>query len=105
MVKRQGQIKAFNKGGDDIYLISTTAGGLGLNLQSANRVVIFDFKFNPTQEEQAVGRAYRIGQLKPTFVYRFVCGGTFESNIHNRTGKHSSLIGSRKRGNLHGVIH
>ncbi|KAI6712194.1 hypothetical protein JHW43_005238 [Diplocarpon mali] len=83
--KRQGEIKAFNKGQDDVYLISTMAGGLGLNLQSSNRVIIFDFKFNPTQEEQAVGRAYRIGQEKPTFVYRFVCGGTFEDNIHNKT--------------------
>ncbi|KAL2074694.1 hypothetical protein VTL71DRAFT_8473 [Oculimacula yallundae] len=85
MVKRQRLVKNFNTGSDDIFLISTTAGGLGLNLQSANRVVIFDFKYNPIQEEQAVGRAYRIGQLKPTFVYRFVCGGTFEDNIHNKT--------------------
>ncbi|KAK2630254.1 hypothetical protein QTJ16_001074 [Diplocarpon rosae] len=85
MAKRQGDIKSFNRGQDDVYLISTMAGGLGLNLQSSNRVIIFDFKFNPTQEEQAVGRAYRIGQDKPTFVYRFVCGGTFEDNIHNKT--------------------
>ncbi|KAH7418343.1 P-loop containing nucleoside triphosphate hydrolase protein, partial [Cadophora sp. MPI-SDFR-AT-0126] len=85
MAKRQRLIKNFNKGDDEIFLISTTAGGLGLNLQSANRVIIFDFKYNPIQEEQAVGRAYRIGQLKPTFVYRFVCGGTFEDNVHNKT--------------------
>lgn len=85
ILKRQAHIRAFNKGTDEVYLISTNAGGLGLNLQSANRVVVFDFKFNPIQEEQAVGRAYRIGQLKPTFVYRFVCGGTFEDNIHNKT--------------------
>ncbi|PVH86946.1 hypothetical protein DL98DRAFT_480893 [Cadophora sp. DSE1049] len=94
MSKRQGLIKAFNAGGLDIYLISTTAGGLGLNLQSANRVVIFDFKYNPIQEQQAVGRAFRIGQLKPTFVYRFVCGETFEANIHNKTVFKSQLASS-----------
>jgi len=85
MSKRQDMTKAFNRGKTDIYLISTAAGGLGLNLPSANRVVIFDFKFNPIMEEQAIGRAYRIGQLKPTFVYRFVAGGTFEDSVHNKT--------------------
>ncbi|KHJ35427.1 putative snf2 family helicase snf2 family helicase atpase [Erysiphe necator] len=85
MSKRQVQTKDFNNGDTDIYLISTTAGGLGLNLQSANRVIIFDFKFNPIMEEQAIGRAYRIGQKKPTFIYRFIAGGTFEDSVHNRT--------------------
>ncbi|KAH7360673.1 P-loop containing nucleoside triphosphate hydrolase protein, partial [Rhexocercosporidium sp. MPI-PUGE-AT-0058] len=91
IAKRQRLIKTFNSGNQEVFLISTTAGGLGLNLQSANRVVIFDFKYNPIQEEQAVGRAYRIGQLKPTFVYRFVCGGTFEDNVHNKTVFKSQL--------------
>jgi hypothetical protein len=77
--------KHFNTGDVEVYLISTTAGGLGLNLPGANRVIIFDFKFNPIQEEQAVGRAYRIGQKKPTFVYRFVVAGTFEDTVHNKT--------------------
>jgi superfamily II DNA/RNA helicase len=85
MAKRQDMIKDFNKGDTDIYLISTAAGGLGLNLPSANRVIIFDFKWNPIMEEQAVGRAYRIGQTKPTYVYRFVAGGTFEDSVHNKT--------------------
>jgi len=67
----------------DVLLISTRAGGQGLNIQSANRVIIFDFGFNPSWEEQAIGRAYRFGQTKPVFVYRFVAGGTFESNIYN----------------------
>jgi SNF2 family DNA or RNA helicase len=71
------------KGDLDVLLISTRAGGQGLNIQTANRVIIFDFGFNPAWEEQAIGRAYRFGQLKPVFVYRFVAGGTFESNIYN----------------------
>jgi superfamily II DNA or RNA helicase len=82
---RQASTKDFNTGDDELYLISTTAGGLGLNLPGANRVVIFDFKFNPIMEEQAVGRAFRIGQQKETVVYRFVTGGTFENTVHNKT--------------------
>jgi hypothetical protein len=82
--KRQEATKAFNVGMAEVYLISTAAGGLGLNIFGANRVVIFDFKFNPIMEEQAVGRAYRIGQRKPVFVYRFVAGGTFEGCVHNK---------------------
>jgi superfamily II DNA/RNA helicase len=85
MGNRQTMTKNFNTDNTEIYLISTTAGGLGLNLPGANRVVIFDFKFNPIEEEQAIGRAYRIGQKKPTFVYRLICDGTFEEVIQNKT--------------------
>ncbi|KAL4980202.1 P-loop containing nucleoside triphosphate hydrolase protein [Aspergillus desertorum] len=67
-----------------VYLISTRAGGLGLNITGANRVIIFDFSFSPIWEEQAVGRAYRLGQQKPVFVYRFSAGGTFEEIIHEK---------------------
>ncbi|KFY86074.1 hypothetical protein V500_07896 [Pseudogymnoascus sp. VKM F-4518 (FW-2643)] len=84
MAKRQGLTKEFNTGDTEVYLISTTAGGLGLNLYGANRVIIFDFKWNPINEEQAVGRAYRLGQKKPVYVYRFIAGGTFEEKLHNK---------------------
>ena len=80
---RQRDVKAFNEGHTDVFLISTTAGGIGLNLIGANRIVIFDFSYNPVHEEQAVARAYRIGQQKPVFVYRFLIGGVFEDSIHN----------------------
>ncbi|KAI0834801.1 P-loop containing nucleoside triphosphate hydrolase protein [Hypoxylon sp. FL0890] len=80
---RQGLVKEFNKGKVDIFLISTRAGGVGLNMTGANRVIIFDAKFNPQHEQQAVGRAYRIGQKKAVYVYRFVCGGTSEAKILN----------------------
>lgn len=82
---RQSATKAFNKSeGEQVYLISTRAGGLGLNIPGANRVVIFDFQFNPVWEEQAVGRVYRLGQQKPVFVYRFISGGTFEEKIFGK---------------------
>ncbi|KAE8369142.1 P-loop containing nucleoside triphosphate hydrolase protein [Aspergillus caelatus] len=69
VVTRQDATKRFNRGSEQqVYLISTRAGGLGLNIPGANRVIIFDFKFSPVWEEQAVGRAYRLGQQKPVFV-------------------------------------
>ncbi|KGO78123.1 Helicase, C-terminal [Penicillium italicum] len=76
-----------------VFLISTKAGGLGLNIQAANRVVIFDFQFNPTWEQQAIGRAYRIGQKKKVFVYRMVAAGTVEEKIYNKTIFKSQLAG------------
>ncbi|KAJ0420857.1 P-loop containing nucleoside triphosphate hydrolase protein [Aspergillus carlsbadensis] len=82
---RQASTKKFNSGdAKQVYLISTRAGGLGLNIPGANRVIIFDFSFSPYWEEQAVGRAYRLGQRKPVFVYRFLAGGTFEEIIHHK---------------------
>lgn len=83
---RQEAVKVFNNRDDiKVYLISTHAGGLGLNITGANRVIIFDFGFNPTWEEQAVGRAYRLGQKKPVYIYRFLAGGTYEEVVHNKS--------------------
>ncbi|PHH66121.1 hypothetical protein CDD81_184 [Ophiocordyceps australis] len=82
--KRQEMVKNFNEGDQEVYLISTTAGGVGLNIQGANRVVIYDFGWNPVHDQQAVGRAYRLGQEKPVFVYRFVVVGTFEEHLNNK---------------------
>ncbi|KAL7789937.1 P-loop containing nucleoside triphosphate hydrolase protein [Trichoderma ceciliae] len=83
--KRQDMIKAFNTGRQEIYLISTKAGGVGLNIFGANRVVIFDFKWNPVTDQQAVGRAYRFGQTKTVYVYRFLVAGTFEEELQNKS--------------------
>lgn len=82
--KRQAQVKAFNEDTGQVYLISTTAGGVGLNIYGANRVVIFDFQHSPVHEQQAIGRAYRIGQTKPVIVYWLICNGTFEKTLHNQ---------------------
>lgn len=84
VAKRQGTTKAFNEGDVKVCLISTKAGGVGLNLYGANRVVILDEHFNPMWEQQAIGRAYRIGQQKPVFVYRLTAAGTFEESMHNQ---------------------
>lgn len=67
-------IEAFMRPGSDkfIFLLSTRAGGLGLNLYNADQVVLFDSDWNPQVDIQAMDRAHRIGQKKPVFVYRFV---------------------------------
>lgn len=84
--ERQSAVKRFNDDGTaEVYLISTRAGGEGLNIHGANRVVIFDFKYVPMEEQQAVGRAYRIGQTKPVFVYWLIVGETFEESVQNRS--------------------
>jgi SNF2 family DNA or RNA helicase len=84
MSERQTSVKKFNTDSNsEVYLISTRAGGVGLNIYGANRVVIFDFKYTPADEQQAIGRAYRLGQTKPVYVYWLTAGGTFEDTIHN----------------------
>lgn len=83
---RQQATKDFNTDGNaEVYLISTKAGGVGLNIQGANRVVVFDFKYVPMEEQQAIGRAYRIGQDKEVFVYWLIVGSTFEESIQNKS--------------------
>nr|OQO20523.1 hypothetical protein B0A51_13211 [Rachicladosporium sp. CCFEE 5018] len=89
--KRSDILKDFSEGKCSLLLISTKAGSQGLNIQCANRVILFDFSFNPSWEEQAIGRAYRLGQTKPVYVYRFIAGGTFETNLYNKTLFKTSL--------------
>ncbi|CAD2213560.1 SNF2 family N-terminal domain/Type III restriction enzyme, res subunit/Helicase conserved C-terminal domain containing protein, putative [Angomonas deanei] len=61
-----------------LFLISTRAGGSGLNLTAADTVLLIDADFNPHNDRQAVDRCHRIGQRKPVVVYRPVCAGTVE---------------------------
>ena len=70
-----------------IFLLSTRAGGLGINLHAANSVIIYDSDWNPQVDLQAIDRAHRIGQIKQVTIYRFVTEGTVEEKIVERAAK------------------
>ncbi|SCU77894.1 LAME_0A02586g1_1 [Lachancea meyersii CBS 8951] len=90
---RQGQIDQFNasKGSYDAFLISTRAGGLGINLTAADSVVLFDSDWNPQVDLQAMDRTHRIGQTKPVVIYRFCCDNTVEHVILTRAASKRRL--------------
>jgi SNF2 family DNA or RNA helicase len=79
--ERTRRVAAFQAGEGELFLISLKAGGFGLNLTAADYVVITDPWWNPAAEDQATGRAHRIGQSRPVTVYRLVAQGTIEERI------------------------
>ncbi|KAK6223041.1 SNF2 superfamily protein [Colletotrichum tabaci] len=79
---RRDQIKEFNQNPDfKIFLLSTRAGGQGINLASADTVILFDSDWNPQQDLQAQDRCHRIGQTRPVIVYRLATKGTVEEEL------------------------
>jgi non-specific serine/threonine protein kinase len=79
---RQHMVERFQAGeGAPLLLVSLKAGGTGLNLTSASRVVHYDRWWNPAVEDQATDRAWRIGQLRSVFVHKLVCQGTIEERV------------------------
>ncbi len=80
--KRQTIVDLFNADASyQCMLLSTKAGGLGLNLTGADTVIFYDHDWNPTNDEQAQDRAYRIGQKRNVTVYRLITKGTIEEKI------------------------
>lgn len=65
-----------------VFLLSTKAGGLGINLIAANWVILFDQDFNPHNDKQAADRSYRMGQTKPVSVIKLLSRGTIDEDIH-----------------------
>ncbi|KAF5507052.1 Switch 2 [Colletotrichum aenigma] len=82
---RQKAVDNFNSDTTQfVFLISTKAGGVGLNITSANKVVIVDPHWNPSYDLQAQDRAYRIGQVRDVDVFRLVSSGTIEEIVYAR---------------------
>ncbi|KAF9361452.1 hypothetical protein BGX26_003196 [Mortierella sp. AD094] len=90
--ERRMQIAEFNRDKElKLFLLSTRAGGLGINLTSADTVIIFDSDWNPQMDLQAQDRVHRIGQTKPVIIYRLVTANTIEGKIIERAGSKRKL--------------
>lgn len=86
---RQVSMEEFNRPGSDkfIFMLSTRAGGLGINLVTADVVIIFDSDWNPQVDLQAMDRAHRIGQKKQVRVFRLITESSVEERILERAEK------------------
>ncbi|RMZ81328.1 hypothetical protein DV738_g2303, partial [Chaetothyriales sp. CBS 135597] len=91
--KRQKLVDKFNdpQGEEFVFLLSSKAGGCGINLIGANRLILFDPDWNPAADQQALARVWRDGQKKDCFVYRFMGTGTIEEKIFQRQSHKQAL--------------
>ncbi|KAK6465200.1 P-loop containing nucleoside triphosphate hydrolase protein [Scheffersomyces coipomensis] len=91
--KRQKLVDKFNdpNGSEFIFLLSSKAGGCGINLIGANRLILLDPDWNPASDQQALARVWRDGQKKDCFIYRFISTGTIEEKIFQRQSMKLSL--------------
>ncbi|RKD26737.1 hypothetical protein BEP19_16175 [Ammoniphilus oxalaticus] len=91
--QREGLIDQFQeKGSSPILILSLKAGGVGLNLTRANRVIHFDRWWNPAVENQATDRAFRIGQTRTVHVHKLICLGTIEEKIDRMIERKQDLV-------------
>ncbi|CAL2032997.1 unnamed protein product [Caenorhabditis brenneri] len=93
--ERFEKVREFNSEGSEtfMFLMSTRSGGLGINLASADVVIIFDSDWNPQMDFQAIARAHRIGQKKQVRVFRLITQGTVDEYII-RTNEHKVRLGA-----------
>ncbi|KAF8920583.1 SNF2 family N-terminal domain-containing protein [Mucidula mucida] len=85
--KRQEYVNLFNKSSQTsgfIFLLSSKAGGVGINLIGGSRLVLIDSDWNPSHDLQAMARCHRDGQKRPVFIYRFLTAGTIDEKIFQR---------------------
>ena len=94
--KREAMISAFQdpETTPSVFVLSLKAGGVGITLTKANHVFHFDRWWNPSVEDQATDRAFRIGQKKNVFVHKFVAVGTLEERIDEMIEDKKKLAGS-----------
>eukprot|EP00118_Oscarella_pearsei_P016820 m.163657 g.163657 ORF g.163657 m.163657 type:complete len:762 (+) comp38855_c0_seq2:168-2453(+) len=91
--RRQKVVDRFNdpKSPDFVFMLSSKAGGCGLNLIGANRLVMFDPDWNPANDDQAMARVWRDGQRKKCYIYRLLSTGTIEEKIFQRQSHKKAL--------------
>ncbi|KAI1293465.1 DNA repair and recombination protein RAD54B [Halotydeus destructor] len=91
--KRQEIVDAFNNVHTQtfVFLLSTKAGGVGLNLIGGSRLLLFDLDWNPAHDKQAMARIWRRGQKLPVHIYRLLTTGTIEERIFQRQMKKEGL--------------
>ncbi|KAJ8279404.1 hypothetical protein COCON_G00064700 [Conger conger] len=91
--KRAKIVERFNclSNPEFIFMLSSKAGGCGLNLIGANRLVMFDPDWNPANDEQAMARVWRDGQKKTCYIYRLLSTGTIEEKILQRQAHKKAL--------------
>ena len=101
--KRQGLIDQFNKSKQSTYfafLLSSKAGGVGVNLIGASRLVLFDVDWNPATDLQSMARIHRDGQKKPCYIYRLLVQGALDEKIYQRqltkTGLADAVMDAKK---------
>jgi SNF2 family DNA or RNA helicase len=92
-------VDAFNEGEADVFLISLKAGGTGLNLTGANTVILYDLWWNPAVEEQAAGRAHRMGQKQVVEIWRMISEGTIEERMDDLQNEKRELFQKVIQGN------
>jgi DNA repair and recombination protein RAD54B len=103
--KRQGLVDRFNNSSSKnffAFLLSAKAGGTGLNLIGASRLILFDVDWNPATDLQAMARIHRDGQKKPCYIYRFLIKGAIDEKIFQRqvtkTGLADAVVDAKKTG-------
>lgn len=90
--ERQGMIDTFNKNDSyPVFLLSTRAGGMGLNLTAADVCILHDLDFNPFNDRQAEDRCHRIGQKKPVTIIKMVTEGTVDEDIYKMQERKESM--------------
>ncbi|KAJ7675096.1 SNF2 family N-terminal domain-containing protein [Mycena rosella] len=99
--KRQEYVNSFNKStqrSSFIFLLSSKAGGVGINLIGASRLCLIDSDWNPSHDLQSMARCHRDGQKRPVYIYRFLTAGAIDEKIYQRQvtklGLSNSLMGS-----------
>lgn len=104
--KRQDLVDRFNrspKSNSFVFLLSTKAGGSGLNLVGASRLILFDSDWNPANDLQAMGRIHRDGQKFPCYIYRLLTQGALDEKIYQRQiskrGLSDSIVDSKATSN------